>query len=111
MQKNYKSLVFTDHALDRLGLRLVTQEMVYQVVTTFQTKYAVDQSTKFVKTIKQRKLQVVANYLKKEDKWLIISVWVRGEEDQPSIFWKIISFPFWLVWQALKKIWPLFFHS
>jgi hypothetical protein len=33
MNKHYKSIIFTDHALERLEGRSITQDMVYQVVT------------------------------------------------------------------------------
>lgn len=104
MNKHYKSLIFTDHALDRLGDRSITQEMVYQAVTHSAKRYDDKDNTKFIRKLNNRKLHVVGQYLRQEKKWLIISVWVRGEDDNQPLVWRIITFPFWLLWVLLKWI-------
>jgi hypothetical protein len=109
MNKTYKSLIFTDHALDRLASRTITQEMVYQTVTAAAKKFSQSNTTKFIKTVSQRKLHVVGQYLKDEKKWLIISVWVRGEDDTLPLAWRVITFPFWLLWKLLKWVFKKLF--
>lgn len=104
MNKNYRSLIFTDHALDRSGSRSITQEMVYQAIAHPAKKFEEGNTTKFIKTVHKRKVHVVAQYLKDEKKWLVISVWVRGEDDKQPLVWKIITFPFWIVWMLLKMM-------
>lgn len=111
MNKEYRSLIFTDHALERIDSRSVTQEMVYQAVVSPTKKYPSDKTTKFIRMVHQRKVHVVAQYLKDEHKWLVISVWVRGEDDQAPIAWRIITFPFWLVWILVKWLFRLIFNA
>jgi hypothetical protein len=102
MNKHYKSIIFTDHALERLEGRSITQDMVYRVVTDYSNKYPKGNTTKFIKTVNNRKVHVVAQYLKDENKWLVISVWIRGEDDKTPLAWRIITFPFWLIWIFIK---------
>lgn len=109
MNKHYKSLIFTDHAVERLDSRSITQEMVYQVVSSPQSSHHNGETTKYIKTIQDRKVHVVAQHLKADHKWLIISVWVRGEEDQQPLAWRIITFPFWLLWKLIKTLFKKWF--
>ena len=105
MNKQYKNLVFTTHALERLKERSLSQDTVYQAVNRpdFQKDIG-DTKTKFFKTIRTRKVQVIGTYLSKEKKWLVVSVWVRGEEDPVPIVWRILVSPFKILCWLLKKI-------
>lgn len=105
MNKNYKNLVFTNHAFDRIKGRVITQDAVWQAVKNPDKKFKQGSSTKFIKTVNNRKIHTVANYLSKENKWLIISVWVRGEDDKLPLTWRLITFPFLLTYKIL--IWLL----
>ena len=101
----YKDLIFTDHARHRLRKRSIRKEAVYQTIHNSKKTFpAKQEATKFVKTINKRKHQVVAKRLNKENKWLVISLWVRGEEDQPELLWKILTFPFKLIWKLICYI-------
>jgi len=66
-----------------------------------------DDKFKFQKIISKRNYQAVATWLAKENKWLIISVWVRGEEDRPPLVWLLIIAPFRLLWELFKLIWQI----
>jgi hypothetical protein len=82
MQQETKNVVFTDHALERAKLRKVTQAMMVSAITQPDRKQPeADGDTKFIKDIQKRNVQVVATYLNDEKKWLVKSVWVRGEDD------------------------------
>ncbi|MDH5533847.1 MAG: DUF4258 domain-containing protein [Candidatus Pacebacteria bacterium] len=105
MDKNYKNLVFTNHAFDRIKGRTITKDAVYQTIKNSSKKFKQGQSTKFIKTVNGRKIHAVANYLKNENKWLVISVWVRGEDDKAPIIWTLITLPFKLTYKIL--IWVL----
>jgi len=104
MNREYKNLIFTKHALDRVKGRWITQNAVYQVVRFPDKKYGNKDSVKFIKTIKNRKIHVVANYLNHEGKWLIVSVWVRGEKDKIPLVWRLIALPFKIVLWLVKKV-------
>lgn len=109
MDRHYKSLVLTDHAMERLDKRSITAEMVYQVVTTPAKTYPAGDNTKYIKTIKDRRVHVIAHYMHDERKWLIISVWVRGEGDKLPLIWQLITLPFVLIWKVLKLLFNLLF--
>jgi len=98
MDKKYKNLVFTDHALDRSSSRTVNRDAIWETVNHPGQKYReAGETTKFIKTVGGRKIHVVANYLKNERQWLVISVWVRGENDQLPLLWQLLTLPFKIV--------------
>lgn len=61
-------------------------------------------SVKYIKTIRNRKYHVVATYKKNQDKYLVISAWVRGEDDKQPLVWQLITLPFRIIWWLLKKV-------
>lgn len=100
-------IIFTKHALSRSQQRYVPQDKIERVlVYPDKTISLEDNKTKFIRVIDQRQFQVIASYLAKEDKWLVISAWVRGEEDsKPALDQLIESFAkglYWLVRQLLR---------
>ncbi|MBT3249228.1 MAG: DUF4258 domain-containing protein [Candidatus Pacebacteria bacterium] len=96
MDKNYKNLVFTNHALERLRLRSVSRNQVWQVIASPDKKFPSNklQQIKFTGIVNHRNIQLVAKHLPDQNKWLIVSVWVRGEDDPTPLMWKIITLPF-----------------
>lgn len=109
MFNTYHNLIFSKHALERMGRRSISKEMVRRTLNNPNKTFPghSEDSIKFIKNISGRNTHVIATLLP-EKKWLIVSVWVRGEEDTPSIAWRIISFPFVIVfklaWGFLKII-------
>jgi hypothetical protein len=98
-----KSVIFTKHALERKKLRKISNSEIDQTLYHPDQKIRLKPSFyKFIKTIDDRKLQIIAQYLKDQKKYLIISVWVRGEDDPTSLAWKLIILPFKLIWRFLK---------
>lgn len=90
MQREYKNVVFTKHALERMKLRRITQDMIVTAITKPDSrKLEADGDTKFIKTLNGRPLHVVSAFLEDERQWLVKSVWVRGEDD-PIPLWKRI---------------------
>ena len=53
----------------------------------------------FKKIIKGRRYQVIAVYLREEAKWLVLSTWVKGEDDKIPFVWQLLVFPFRLIYQ------------
>ncbi len=83
MQREVRNVIFTNHALDRLDQRQITQHMVVQTVQSpDRSEIERDGDTKFTKTINGRQLQVIGRWEADENKWLVKSAWVRGEEEQ-----------------------------
>lgn len=106
MDKYYQNLVFTNHALDRLKLRSLSQHQIQQVLDNPDKTFPSDKpdQTKFIRTLNQRTIHVVAKHLPDQKKWLILSVWVRGEDDPIPLTWKIITFPFKIIAKTAKII-------
>lgn len=105
MTKQYKNIIFTNHALDRLKDRSINYAHIADVVNYPDKKFHTKgESWKFIKTINGRKIHTVATYLKDDRKWLVISVWVRGENDKAPFIWQLLTLPFRLIWWIFKKI-------
>ena len=101
MNRTYKNLVFSKHALARLKDRTLNQDAIYQAVSFPDKSFANKDSTKFIKLINDRLIHVVATPIK-NNQWLIVSAWVRGEEDKQSIIWQLITLPFKIIWWVIK---------
>jgi len=103
MSETYKNLVFTKHALERTSDRSLSKDVIYQTVSSPDKTFHNKSNFKFIRTISGRKIHVVATPIE-NNKFLVISTWVRGEEDKESLMWQIISLPFRLVWWIVKII-------
>jgi hypothetical protein len=101
MNRSYKNLVFTKHALERLKDRTITQDAIYQTVLAPDQSFAQKDNTKFTRTIGGRLIHVVASSIENHQ-WLIVSVWVRGEEDRVSLVWQLLTLPISFIWRILK---------
>ncbi|MDR0463458.1 MAG: DUF4258 domain-containing protein [Pseudomonadales bacterium] len=98
-------IIYTKHAKERIEMRkLYKPDIEETLLEPDQTIQQDKLNFKFVKTIEGRKYQVVAKYNDEEKKWIIVSAWVRGEEDPPNYLWLIITFPFRALWWLLKKL-------
>ncbi len=85
MSISKSQIIFTKHALDRSEQRYVTQEKIEQVLQNPDKTIQIGGGkSKFIRIIDQRHFQVVASYLAKEDKWLIISL-EKAEEFERHI--------------------------
>lgn len=106
MSISKSQIIFTKHALDRSQQRYVTQEKIERVLQNPDKIIQIGGGkSKFIGLIDQRHFQVIASYLSKEDKWLIISAWVRGEEDnKPPLDQIIEGFANGLVWIVRQLI-------
>ena len=97
--------IFSTHARERLKQRGVSEHSASLVLQhpdkTFPGKKP--GTVKFIRTLENRQIHLVATYLNDQKKWLIVSAWVRGEDDAPSLLWQVLSAPFKLLWWIIKK--------
>ena len=101
MGKEYKNIIFTDHALERMKRRRISQDMVVQTVRKPDRKEDEDDDKiRFVKEIKERNIQIVARHLDDEKKWMVVTAWVRGEDD-PRRWWVHMLL---LPWYAVRIV-------
>lgn len=109
MSQTYRNLVFTNHALERKNQRYISPDKIYDVINYPNKTYQEGSDTKkYIKKISGRNYHVIAKYLGNENKYLVISAWVRGEDDQAPLIirlvWFLITLPFKLLWSILKLI-------
>jgi hypothetical protein len=97
------SIILTHHAEKRMKKRRMARSDIERVIgnpdKTFPGKK--EGTVKFVKWIDQRQHQVVAKLLENKKDWLVLSVWVRGEEDFNWVQW-LVLLPFRLLWKVIK---------
>ena len=101
-----ESLIFTTHAKERLKLRNLSEDTVRRVVQKPDRTKPGDkpESAVFIRKLDGRQIHVVGTYLPEQKKTLIVSTWVRGEEDPESLSWTILSAPFKLAWWLVKMV-------
>lgn len=82
-EREYGGVIWTNHAIDRLRQRKVHQSDAMAVMRkpekTFPGKK--DNTVKFIRTINDRRIHLVAA-LDEHKKWVVLTAFVRGEEDQ-----------------------------
>lgn len=101
MNRTYKNLVFTKHALERMADRIITQDAIHQTISNPDQSFVNQGNTKFIRTINNRLIHVVATPIENQ-RWLIISLWVRGEEDRIPLIWQFLTWPFKLIGKILQ---------
>ena len=106
MSINSTSLIFTHHAQERARRRQISATEIGQVLSRPDQTFPGEKpgTIKFTRTLDGRPMYVVATFLKASQKWLIVSVWVRGEEDPTPLSWQVITFPFRLVYKIIRQL-------
>ncbi len=100
--------ILTKHARDRLKQRWITEDTIESVLRSPDRTEpgSTPGSVKFIRTINSRQIHVVGKYLDDQDRWLVVSVWVRGEEDSVPFMWQLITLPFKLLWKLILLLSP-----
>lgn len=98
------AIIFTHHAEERLRKRKMRKSDIERVLRNPDKTVPGKKvgTTKFIKFLDGRNHQVVAKLLEHKD-WLVLSVWVRGEEDSNWIEWLVLA-PFRLIFFCVKKL-------
>lgn len=79
---NSKTVVFTKHARERMMLRRVSEDMAIQVMQNPDAiKRVEDGKIKFMGRSRGANVHVIGRTIPEENKWLVVSLWVRGEDD------------------------------
>lgn len=82
---NHKTVVFTKHARERMMLRRISEDMAIQVMRNpDHIKKVDDGKVKFIGKSRGANVHVVGRPIPDENKWLVVSLWVRGEDDPGS---------------------------
>lgn len=80
MGKIYKGVILTDHALERMRQRRVTEEMVLSTLSRPDRSRYADAKEKFIynKSFGREMVEVVAGQNERKE-WVVVSVWSRPE--------------------------------
>lgn len=85
-------IILSSHAKERLKKRQLSLWSLQDTITHPEKKISLGEGKcKYIKKQGSRLYQVVATYLPEEKANLIISAWVRGEEDQPPLCWRFLT--------------------
>lgn len=104
-QDTYKDIIFTKHAAERLALRSITRHSIWETIHYPDTVKAEKKDLqRYIKTINGRKHFAVVSYLSKEKKYLVVSTWIRGEDDRVPLVWTLITLPFKLLSKLLQFV-------
>lgn len=86
MQLREDEVVFTKHAKERLEQRKISEGMILKAIEMpYRTYTQNDGGMKFICRINERNVHVVCQSLPEERKWLVVTVWVRGEDDEGNV--------------------------
>lgn len=98
------SIILTNHARERMRKRKLAESDVELTLRKPDKSHPGKKpgTVKFIKFIDGRNHQVVAKYLDDQKKWLVLSVWVRGEDDFNWVEWLVLA-PFRLIWWGIKR--------
>jgi hypothetical protein len=106
MPHTYKNLIFTNHAYDRIKSRSISNHAIYETIRNPDKQQRKSgESVKYIRRVTDRNYHVVATYKEDQKKYLVISAWVRGEDDRVPLLWRIVKFTFKTIWMILKKLW------
>lgn len=105
MLKVYKNVILTTHASERLRQRSIDAYEVAETIAHSDKKFSDSKNTtKFIRTFRGRKYHVVGQWKPSEQKWLVVSAWVRGENDGEPLSTTILLSPIRLIWWLVKRI-------
>jgi hypothetical protein len=105
MQSEYKNVVFSKHALQRIHKRHISQDAIVRTLKSPAEKETEHNgNVKFIKAIEEREIHVIANWLEDENRWIVVSAWVRGEEDPRPLWQWVYILPYRLIRWALRRI-------
>src|SRR3989344_3141425 len=90
--REYGGMVWTNHALERLSKRGIPQADALRVMKSPSKTYPGKKgsSVRFIRTVNGRRLFVVAVMDEEAKKWIVLSVWVRGEEDRGGFIEELV---------------------
>lgn len=106
----YKNLIFTKHALARMNERSIQYDSIYWVLRdpdSVKGELQGSKPVKFIRLYTNRLYHVVAQWKKDQQAWLVVSVWVRGEDDKEAISTQLVLFPFRVIWWIIRRIFKL----
>lgn len=105
--REYGGFIWTNHVLERIKQRGLTQADVLAVLKNPAKTFPGHKngSVKFIRTLGGRRIHAVAVLNEDDKKWVVVSVWVRGEEDRLSWYETLVRKIVDLLAKALVGVW------
>lgn len=106
MQTHFMGLIFTDHAIQRLYQRKITQSDAWYTFKHASTRVpgSTPGSFKFFKDYGEQRIEVVAKQNEKGE-WVILSCWSKLVGTGQPLFQKPENFLFFLIKKVVGKCW------
>jgi hypothetical protein len=96
-------VIYTKHAQERIERRSLNRTSIETTIANPDKRWRQESNEyKFIKQQGTRRYHVVARFLPAQRAWLVISAWVRGEEDR-SILWDVLVAPFKWLLRLIKR--------
>jgi hypothetical protein len=95
--RQYKELIFTNHALDRLAQRRVDQSEAWATWRRPDKRYyaATKQAWVFQRSWRHRQIELVAKQNERKE-WVVLSVWSNYVHHKPKQSWLM---------KLLRRLW------
>lgn len=105
------TIFFTHHSRERMNLRKIAQSDIERTISSPDRSFPGKKrdTIKFIKHIDGRRHEVIGKFLKDQNAWLVLSVWVRGEEDRKPLLDQMVLLPFKVVFWIVKTIFRTLF--
>jgi len=98
--------VYSKHAQERINFRRLTHhDIELTLINPDKVLPSGDNQHKYIKNINGRKYHVVAKNIPEQNVRLIISAWVRGEDDRESLLTTVLLAPFRILWDISRWLW------
>ena len=98
-------VIYTTHARERISLRRLSTWSIEDAIKNPDKWVDLDDGKrKFIKMQGKRLYHVVAECNERQRAWVVISVWVRGEEDPENFLWQLLVAPFKLAWWLVRLL-------
>ncbi len=105
MGKHFKNIIFTDHAIERMQLRRLDPVTLHELWHAPEhIESLAEGKEKRIATKHDRTVHMIGTYLADEDRWLLISTWVRGEDDPLPVVWQVLAGLVRMGWRLLRFV-------
>jgi hypothetical protein len=94
-------IILTDHVRRRMRLRGISEGDISLALRESDRRFSSgDGREKFIKYLDREPLHVIAKRNSVGD-WVVLSAWIRGQDDPLPLWWRAIRLPFLLLWHLL----------
>ncbi len=106
MGSTYRNIIFSTHAEERMQLRNLDAVLIHELWHAPEhIEKLEDGKEKRIATKQDRTVHMIGAFLDDEQKWLLISTWVRGETDPVPWVWQLLVGIVGVLWFGVRMLW------